>query len=175
IVGQEDAVEVVTGIDSCLALFVVAGPELGLHLAVHAFEGGGGDDAFGGTADAEEDVDVEVGPGGGDGPQHVTVGDEAGAGAGGPDLGDEVGVAVAVEDDGGQVAHVAAEGLRDGFEVLGGGALDVDGAGRVGADRDLVHVDAGPGVEHRVPLAHGDHRHGIAAADRCGGGAVDGV
>src|SRR5207249_5559941 len=43
------------------------------------------------------------------------------------------------------------------------------------ADGDLVHVHAGAGVEHRAPFAHRDHRDRVAATERRGGGAVDGV
>src|SRR5207245_8219027 len=104
---------------------------------------------------AEEDVDVEVGPGGRDGAEHVAVGNEPGAGPRRPDLGDEVGVAVAVEDHGGEVGDGPAEGLGDGLEVVGGRAGDVDDADRLGPDGDLVHVDARSGIEHRPTLAHG--------------------
>ena len=104
VVGAQHLVEVVAGVEGGVALVVVAGPEPALELAAHALEGGGGDDALGRAADAEEDVGARVGQGGGDGAGHVAVGDEADAGAGLADLGDEVVVAGAVEDHGGDVA-----------------------------------------------------------------------
>jgi hypothetical protein len=80
----------------------------------------------------------------------------------------------AVEDDGGQVSHALALGLGDGLEVLGRRGGDVDDAHGGRADGDLLHVDAGAGVEHRALLAHGDHRQGVAASERGERGAVDG-
>ena len=81
VVGAEHPVEVVAGVEGGLALVVVAGPQAALELAAHALEGGGGDDALGRAADAEQDVGARVGPGGGDGAGHVAVGDEPDAGA----------------------------------------------------------------------------------------------
>ena len=45
----------------------------------------------------------------------------------------------------------------------------------VRADGDLLHVDAGPGVEHRAALADGDDRERVAPAEGRERGAVDGV
>ena len=90
VVGGQHRVEVVARVDGGLALVVVAGPQPALQLAAHALEGGGGDDALGRAADAEQDVGAGLGPRGGDGAGHVAVGDEPDAGAGGPDLGDEL-------------------------------------------------------------------------------------
>ena len=92
-----------------------------------------------------------------------------------PHLGDEVGVAGPVEDDRGQVADRLAERLGQGLEVLGGRLVDVDRAPAPGPDGDLLHVDAGPGVEHGAPLGDGDDRQRPAAAEGGGRGAVDGV
>ena len=61
------------------------------------------------------------------------------------------------------------------MEVLGGGGPDVDDPGRFGPDRDLLHVHAGPGVEHGPPLGHGDDRDGVAPTQGGEGGAVDRV
>src|SRR4051794_16039411 len=58
LVGGEYAVEVVAGVDRPLALRVVLGPQPALDVATHALHGGGGDDAFGGAADAEQKVDT---------------------------------------------------------------------------------------------------------------------
>ena len=84
-------------------------------------------------------------------------------------------VAGPVEDDDGEVAHALALGLGDPPQVLRRRGGDVDGADGVGADGDLLHVDAGTGVEHRAPLADGDDRERVAPAERGQGGAVDGV
>src|SRR5688572_19485928 len=81
VVGHEDGLEVVAGLESGLALLVRQRPQATLELATHALESGGGDDAFGGPADAEQDVGAGVGPRRGHGAGHVPVGDEADAGA----------------------------------------------------------------------------------------------
>ena len=81
-------------------------------------------------------------------------------------LADDVGVAVAVEDDRGDVADLLAERLGDGFEVRLHRRVDVDDVGGRGTGRDLLHVDARAGVEHRAPLAHRDDRDRAAAAER---------
>ncbi len=137
---------------------------------------GGGDDALGRAADAEQDVGAGLGPRGGDGADHVAVGDEPDAGAGGADLGDEVVVAVAVEDDGGEVADRLALGL--GHASAGSrsaaGVMSIEPA-RLGPDGDLLHVDARPGVEHGAALAHGDHRDGVAPTERGERRALDRV
>ena len=44
-----------------------------------------------------------------------------------------------------------------------------------GPDRDLLHVDARAGVEHRAPLGDGDDGDRVALAERGQGGAVDRV
>jgi hypothetical protein len=175
VVGAEHLFEVVAGVDRELAFLLVARPEPALQLAAHALERGGGDDAFGSAADAEEDVGPGVGPRGGDGARHVAVGDEAKACARGAHLGDELGVAIAIEDDGGDVAHRLALGLGHRVEVLGGGAGEVDDTRSFGPDRDLLHVDAGAGVEHGAAFAHRDDRQRVSPAEGCQRGAVDGV
>ena len=60
-------------------------------------------------------------------------------------------------------------------QVLGDGLLDGDDALAVGADGDLLHVDAGAGVEHRALGRDGDDGQGVAPAERGQRGAVDGV
>src|SRR5207237_181621 len=55
-VGGQHLFQVVALVDGGLPLLVVAGPEPTLDLTAHALEGGGGDDALGGAADAEEGV-----------------------------------------------------------------------------------------------------------------------
>src|SRR5438270_4377487 len=175
VVSAQHSVEVVPLLDGSLALRVVSGPEAPLNLTIHALEGGGGDHPFGCATDAEEDVDVEVGPGRGNGTEYVAVGNEARPRAGGPHFGDQVGVPVAVEDDSGEILHVAPQRLRNSAEVFGGRARDVYGTGGLGPDGDLLHVHAGPGVEHGVPLTHGDDRHGVGAPERRRRRTVNGV
>ena len=68
-----------------------------------------------------------------------------------------------------------AERLRDGFEVGLHRRVDVDDVGRGRADRDLLHVDARPGVEHRAPFGHRDHRDRVVASERCERGAFERV
>ena len=90
VVGGQHGVEVVPGLDGGRPLRLVARVEPPLDLPAHAFEGGGGQYAFGRAADAEEDVGAGARPARCDGPGHVTVGNEPDAGPGGAHLGDEV-------------------------------------------------------------------------------------
>ena len=76
IVGGQDAIEVVPGLDGGLALLVVSGLESSLDHAAEAFEGRGGDHALGRPADAVEQVDARAAPGGRDGPGDVAVGQQ---------------------------------------------------------------------------------------------------
>ena len=46
--------------------------------------------------------------------------------------------------------------LGDAADVLGDRRVDVDDVGGVGTDRELLHVDARPRVEHRAALGDGD-------------------
>ena len=89
IVGHQDGLEVVAGVDGGGSLIVVAGIEPSLDLPAHALEGGRSQDTLGSAADTEEDVGAGARPPGGDGAGHVPVGDEPDAGTGGPHLRDE--------------------------------------------------------------------------------------
>ena len=60
-------------------------------------------------------------------------------------------------------------------EVLGRGPPDVDGARGPGPDGQLLHVDAGTGVEHGAAFGHGDDGQAPPRPERGGGRAVDGV
>ena len=53
--------------------------------------------------------------------------------------------------------------------------LEVDDVGSLRPDRDLLHVHARPGVEHRAPLGQGDHGDGVGAAEGGERGPVDGI
>ena len=83
----------------------------------------------------------------------VAVGDQADAGAGLAALADDVLVAGPVEDDRGDVAgpsRPCALATASRFALTGASrSIDVGG---LGADRDLVHVDARARVEHRAAL-----------------------
>jgi hypothetical protein len=88
-------------------------------------------------------------------------------------FGDEAGVPLAVEDHDGEVARRLALGLRDPSQVLCGCRGDVDGAGSLRADGDLVHVHARPGIEHGAAFADRYHSDGIGPAVGGQCGAVD--
>ena len=103
VVGGQHRVEVVAGVDGPLALVVVGGAEPALDDAAEALDRAGGDDALGGAADAEQQVDAGVGPGRHDGAGDVAVGDEPQPGAGVADLGGERLVPGPVEHDDGDV------------------------------------------------------------------------
>ncbi len=84
-------------------------------------------------------------------------------------------VPVPVEDDRGDVAHPLAERLGHRVQVRLHRRVEVDGVGRGGPGRDLLHVDARAGVEHRAPLRHRDHRDRVVAAERRERGALERV
>ena len=92
VVGGEHVVgvEVVAGVEGPLPLLVVLGPEPALDHAVEALHRAGGDDALGGAADAEQQVDAGAGAGGHDRAGDVAVGDELDPGAGRADLVDQL-------------------------------------------------------------------------------------
>src|SRR6478609_2971821 len=71
VVGGQDAVEVVAGVEGLLALLVVLGPEPALDDAAGALDGARGDDALRRAADAEQQVDAGVGTGRHDGTRDV--------------------------------------------------------------------------------------------------------
>ena len=106
------------------------------------------------------------GHGDGDRAGDVAVLDEPDAGAGLAALADDVLVTRAVEDHRGDVVDVLALRLGDRFEVGLDRRVDVDDVGGLGPDRDLVHVDARAGVEHRAALGDRDHRDRVVATER---------
>src|SRR5689334_16305976 len=57
VVGGEDLVEVVAGVEGSRALLIVARPEAAEQLPAHRLQGGGGDHALGRAADPPEQVD----------------------------------------------------------------------------------------------------------------------
>ena len=86
---------------------------------------------------------------------HVAVGDQAHRGAGLANGGDQVGVARALEHERGDFLGLHALGLGERDDVLVGGRVEIDDAGRIArADRDLLHIDVGR-VQQRAALGHG--------------------
>ncbi len=175
VVGAQHPLEVVAECLGRQPLLVVAGEQATLQLAFHALQGGRSDDPFGRAADPEQDVGTGLGPGGGDGARHVPVGDQPDPGPDRPEFLDQVLVPRPVEDDRGHVADRFALGLGHGLDVVGRGLVEADLARGLGADRDLLHVHARPGVEHGSPLAHRDHGQRPAPAEGGQRGPVDGI
>jgi len=175
IIGRQHGIQFVAGGDGGGPLVVVAGIQATLNLAAHALERRRGQHALWRSANAEQDVGARPGPAGGDGAGHVAVGDQADAGAGGPHLGNQPIMTGSVEDHRCQIADGAPHGVGEGIEVLGGGAADVAGSLAPGADRQLFHVDAWSGIEHRPAFGHGDDRQRPAPAEGGQGRAVDRV
>src|SRR5699024_5460928 len=98
VTGGQHPVDVVTGVDRLLPLGVVDRGQAPLQFAAHAGQRGRGDDALRGAADAQQHVDPGLGPGRGDRPGHVAVGDQLDARAGLTDLVDQLRVSGPVED-----------------------------------------------------------------------------
>ena len=172
VVGGEHGVEVVAGVAASAARSSsFCGPQPALDLAAHALQRRGGDDALGRAADAEEHVDAGSRPRRGDGAVDVAVGDQPDAGARRAHLLDQLGVAGAVEDDRGEVAdRLAAWPWRSSAGSGWGDAVMSIAPTALGPDGDLLHVERRAGVEHRSPLADGDHRQGVASGPRRSGG-----
>ena len=105
-----------------------------------------------------------VGPCRGDRAVDVAVADQADPGAAGADLLDECRVAGPVEDHRRQIADTRPLGLGDPPQVLGGARRDVDRAGSVGSDRDLLHVERRTRIEHRATVADRDDRERVVGA-----------
>ena len=167
VVGGEDAVDVEARLDAaCCALVLVSRPQLPLHRAAQALDRGRGDHALGRSADAHEEVDARARLRRRDRRRDVAVADEVHARARVAQLGDQLVVAVALEDDDGEVVHVAVLRLGDTFEVLGRRRVDVDGVGGLGPDGDLVHVQRRAREEHRSALGDGDHGDRVRHAER---------
>ena len=67
-------------------------------------------------------------------------------------------MARAVEHDDGDVGGLAALALGDLADHLGERVVEAEQVGGAGPGGDLLHVDAGAGVEHRAALGERDHR-----------------
>ena len=156
VVEVEDLVDVHAFFFALLTVFVVARPELALHVAADALDGAGSDDGFRRAADSHEEVDSGIRFAGGERSRYVSVGDEADTGVDGADLFDELFVARPVEDDYRDVFDGFAQCARDGADVVGRAGFDVDGVSRVRTGRYLVHVEDMLRVVHRPALCEGD-------------------
>ena len=84
-------------------------------------------------------------------------------------------MARAIEDRHVHVFGLHPLGLGDQPHVLFGRRGHVDGAGGLGARRDLLHVHRGAGEEHRASLGERDHGDRVRLADGGEGRAVDRV
>ena len=82
-----------------------------------------------------------------------------------------LGVAVAVQDHDADLLRPDALGLGDQAHVLLGRRGDVDRVRRLGAGRDLLHVDGRAGEEHRAAFGERDHRERVRLAERRSGGS----
>ena len=160
VVGCEDLVEVVAGVDRGAPLLVVARPEPSQELAAHRLQRRRREHALGGAADPPEEVDRGALGDRQERRRDVAVGDQADAGAGLADRADLLLVAGPVEDDDDHVADRAAAALGDQLAGLHQRPVEVEQVGDVFAARELFHVDAGAGVEHRAALGERDHRQG---------------
>ena len=94
----------------------------------------------------------------------------------GAHLVDQLGVAGTVEDDDGEVADAppASPWPPSAGSASASRVMSIAPTA-LGTDGDLLHVVRRAGVEHRAPLADGDHRQGVAAALGGERGAVDRV
>ena len=175
VLGGQNLVQVVAGIDGLLAFGVVGRRELGLDRAAHAADRRRGDDALRCAADAGEQVGARVRPARGDGARHVAVGDQPDPGAGLADVVDQLVVPGPVQDahrdvGGRRIATLATERT---FSPIG--AVMSMASDRFGSDGDLVHVEHRRRVEHRAALGNREHRDRVGQALAHQRGAVDRV
>ena len=76
-------------------------------------------------------------------------------------------MALTVEHDNGHVADLDVAALGDQRAGLGDWAVKVEQIGDVACSRQLLHVDAGAGVEHRPARRNGDHGQRARHSLRC--------
>ena len=163
VVCREHPIEVEAGGEKRVPLAVVARPETALDRPAEALDRGRRDDTLRRPADSHQHVDARPRAARRDRGGDIAVADQVDAGTRGPKLRDQCVVAVALEHDDGEIAHLHALRRRNRAHVLGGRKVQIDGVGRFGSDRDLVHVHRGPREEHRAAL--GDRDHGDRAGD----------
>ena len=135
-----------------------------MHVASHALQGCGSDDAFGSAADAKEDVSPRFGPSRRERACHIAVGDETDASSSRAHFLNDVGVAGAIQDDGGDVADGFAQSISHSAEIFSGGEVEVYGASGIRPNGDLVHIHAGAGLIHGVSVGHRYHSQSVASA-----------
>jgi hypothetical protein len=175
VVGRQDAIQIVPGVDRALALVVIDGPQLALDDAADGLDRARRDDALGRAADADEQVDPGVGTRCGDAAGDVAVDDELDAGTRGADLVDQIGVPGTVEHADRDVAVRDALRLGDQRDVLGDRQADVDDIGGLGPGDELLHVEDGRRVVHRAARGDGHDGHGVRQALGGQGRPVDRV
>ena len=146
VVDHQHAVEVVAEVERGAAFVVVARPRAGPGSSRRGTSSAHAAITPSGVPPMPNSMSVPgVAPRDRDRAGDVAVGDEADARAGLAALADDVGVAVAVEDDGGDVADLLAERLRDGFEVGLHRRVDVDDVGGGGPAAIFSMYTHGPG------------------------------
>ena len=160
---------------SACPLAVVSRPQPSLDRAAHALDRRGRDDALRRAADAHQHVDAGRRLAGGDRRGDVAVANQVDAGAGLPQLGDERVVALALEHDDREVADAHPLRRRHRPHVLGRRAVEIDRAGGLRPDGDLLHVERGAGKEHRSPLGDGDDGDRAGNAEGREAGALERV
>src|SRR5918911_1577123 len=139
--------------------------QAGLNLSVQALHGRRRQNAFGRASDAHQRVNFFSRDGRRDARRKVAIADQAYARARFAHLADQLLVARAVQDDDGQIFHVAPKAARDVLQVVFDGRVDVYSAARRGTDDDLVHVDVGR-IEEAAPLCGGEHGDGVVGSER---------
>mmetsp|Transcript_30094 Transcript_30094/g.71690 ORF Transcript_30094/g.71690 Transcript_30094/m.71690 type:complete len:317 (-) Transcript_30094:637-1587(-) len=176
VLDEEDLPDVVAELHGPLPLRLCPRREPPLHGASHALERGGCDDALGGSADAHEDVHRCARAGHLDRGRHVPVADELDPRSRLADLPDEVLVARSVKDHDGHLAQRLPLGLGHREEVPFDAVVEADRVRQhLWANGNLVHVDAGPGVEQSSLLCDGNYRDGALSSGSSQSGPVQRV
>jgi hypothetical protein len=66
-------------------------------------------------------------------------------------------VALAIEDHGRDLARAHPTALGNPLDDLADRLIETQAVGDLGAAGELLHVNAGTGIEHRPALGEGDH------------------
>ena len=148
--------------------------ELTLEMAAQGAQGGSGNHAFRGGADAHQAMGSRAGETGGDGGLHIAIGDRLHTGAGGTDLSDQILVAGAVHHHDHQFVLGHAEALAEDVNVFGGRLADVHLAFGSRRGRQLLHVEVG-GVEEATAVGGGEYGHRATLAVSAQVGALAGI
>src|SRR5699024_5031858 len=175
VVGVQDTVQVVPGLDRVLPLGLVLGPQLALDGTVQTLHRTRGDDALRGTADPQQQIHTGSRTRRHDGTGHITVLDELDPGPRRTYLVHDLFVPRPVQDDHRHVLGGFALGAGDRAHVVAHRCGDVHHVGGLGPHRELFHVEHRGGVEHGVAGTHRDHRDRVRHTHRGQSGAVDRV